>query len=134
MARLDRLLPLLMARVSHRTRVPGIGPAAMMVLRRLRFSSVCTVSELAEWMGVTSATVTGITNNLAGQDLIFRWREEDDRRVVRIRLTEEGSRVLTDFEHLRKEKVNALLDTLNHDDLRQLAEIIERLVEEIKTE
>jgi len=134
MAKLDRLLPQLTSKIAHRTRVTGLGPTAMMVLRRLRHLGVCTVSDLAEWIGVTSATVTGITNKLDNQNLIERWREQDDRRVVRIRLTDEGLRVLSDFEHVRREKVNALLSTLSADDLSRLADIIERIVSEIKAE
>jgi len=127
-ARLDRVLPLLLSRMAHQTRVPGIGPAAMAALRKLKLSSICTVSELAEWMGVTSATVTGITNNLVSQHLVERWREERDRRVVRLRLTAEGSEMLSHVERLRREKTSRLLMKLQEEDLRKLADILERLV------
>jgi len=127
-ARLDRVLPLLLARIAHQTRVPGLGPAAMATLRKLKLSSVCTVSELAEWMGVTSATVTGITNKLVSQHLVERWREESDRRVVRLRLTSEGSEVLSRVERLRREKTSRLLMNLQEEDLRKLADILEKLV------
>lgn len=132
--RLDHALPLLFAKIAHRIRVPGAGPAAMMALHKLKLSGTCTVSELADWMGVTSATVTGITNKLADQDLIERWREEEDRRVVRIRLTEKGARLLDELERKRKAKVLALVGRLSQDELQRLTEIVERLIEVISQE
>ena len=127
-ARLDRVLPLLLSRLAHQTRVPGLGPAAMATLRKLKLSGTCTVSGLAEWMGVTSATVTGITNKLVSQNLIQRWREESDRRVVRLKLTTDGSEMLSHVERLRREKTSRILMKLHEEDLRKLADILERLV------
>jgi DNA-binding MarR family transcriptional regulator len=100
----------------------------MATLRKLKLSCTCTVSELAEWMGVTSATVTGITNKLVSQNLIQRWREESDRRVVRLKLTTEGSEMLSHVERLRREKTSRILIKLQEEDLRKLADILERLV------
>jgi DNA-binding MarR family transcriptional regulator len=100
----------------------------MVTLRKLKLSGTCTVSELAEWMGVTSATVTGITNKLVSQSLIERWREESDRRVVRLKLTTEGSEMLSHVERLRREKTFRILTKLPADDLDRLADILEKLV------
>lgn len=128
-ARLDRALPVLMSRVVHRTRIAGVGPAAMMVMRKLKHAGSCTVSELAEWMGVTSATVTGITNKLAAQDLITRTRDTADRRVVHIHLTEKAANVLKEIEQVRREALARILSKLTQEDQRKLVEIIEKLVD-----
>lgn len=132
--RLDRTFPVLMSKISHRTRAPGMGPAAMVVLRKLRHSGECTVSELAEWLDVTSATVTGITNKLAAQGFISRSRENRDRRVVKVGITEAGLTALSEVEKIRRARVAEVLSTLSSEDLQKLAEIADKLLLAMETE
>lgn len=49
-----------------------------------------TVRELADTCEVTSANVTGILDRLERERLVTRSRSAEDRRVVHVRLTEEG--------------------------------------------
>ena len=50
-------------------------------------------------MGVTSATLTHHLNALERQGLVRRWREESNRRVQRVELTEEG---VARFDRMRE--------------------------------
>jgi DNA-binding MarR family transcriptional regulator len=86
---------------------------------------------MADWLGVTSATVTGIANKLAAQHLIKRWREEEDRRVVRIDVTEAGEELLTKKESMRREKIADLVSSLSVEDLKALTDILGRVTQQI---
>ena len=56
-----------------------------------------SVGELAEEMQVKPATLTGLADRLAAQALIERAHDQDDRRVVRVRLTEDGRALLAEI-------------------------------------
>jgi DNA-binding MarR family transcriptional regulator len=129
--RLDRSLLTIITKMAPRRNVFGVGPAAMMVMRRLAFSGVSTLTELADWMGVSRPTVTEVTNKLAAQGLIERRREEDDRRVVRIRATEDGTRLIGRLEQARREHMGRILSRLSAQDVEFLADIAERLAASI---
>jgi len=125
--RLLRALPVVLTRIERFTRISGLGPAAFMVLARLASCSTCTVSELSDWMGVSRPTVTGITNNLAGQGLISRVREDDDRRVVHISLTSAGRTMVLDARSQQLSKMGTMLSNLPPADVESLVRIIEQL-------
>ena len=69
----------------------GGSMATWQVLLLVQSSQWDTQSKLAEAMGVTPATLTHHLNALERQGLVRRWREEGNRRVQRVELTQEGS-------------------------------------------
>jgi MarR family transcriptional regulator for hemolysin len=85
-------------------------------------------SELAEAMGVTSATLTHHLNGLEKDGLIRRWREPDNRRVQRVELTDEGAAM---FDRLRTVAVKhdaTLRARLSPEEVEQLGALLDRLV------
>jgi DNA-binding MarR family transcriptional regulator len=77
--------------------------------------------ELAEAIGLTSAGVTDLADRLEARGLVRRLRDPDDRRAVRIELTEAGRR----FQVEKRRKVAALLRELtaqlSSDEIRALS-------------
>ncbi len=49
-----------------------------------------TMGELAKRVGVSDKTLTGIVDRLERDDMLARERDSDDRRVVKVRVTERG--------------------------------------------
>ena len=49
---------------------------------------------VAESADISKATLTGVVNTLEGRGLILRETHEHDRRLVRLRLTEDGIRLM----------------------------------------
>lgn len=84
-------------------------------------------SEMAAAMGVTSATLTHHLNALERQGLVRRWREESNRRVQRVELTEEG---VARFDRMREVAMRhdaRLRAALADDELATLARLLDRL-------
>src|SRR4051812_40588294 len=76
------------------------GPAAVwQVLLLVRSGESGTQSRMAEAMGVTAATLTHHLNALEAQGLVRRRRDEVNRRVQRVELTDEGAAL---FDRLRR--------------------------------
>src|SRR4051812_20418521 len=89
-------------------------------------------SELAEAMGVTSATLTHHLNGLERDGLIRRWREPDNRRVQRVELTDEGVAM---FDRLREVAVAhdaRLRALLSAEEIEQLGGLLDRLAQGMK--
>jgi len=72
--------------------------ATWQVLVLVRSRDWQTQSELAAAMGVTAATLTHHLGALEAQGLVRRWREDGNRRVQRVELTDAGSAL---FDRLR---------------------------------
>src|SRR3954451_13930442 len=65
------------------------------ILMLLEINEGGTGRELAESTGVSLATMTGMIDRLAAQDLVARHQDPRDRRVRRIELTPAGRRTVT---------------------------------------
>src|SRR5919112_5814109 len=76
----------------------GGSAAAWQVLLLVRSGQWGQQSEMAAAMGVTSATLTHHLNALERQGLVRRWRDDGNRRVQRVELTDEG---IARFDRLR---------------------------------
>jgi DNA-binding MarR family transcriptional regulator len=78
------------------------------------------LSDLSRRLLVTCGNITGVVDRLEAADYLRRERSEEDRRVVRARLTEAGrtfySRLLPDYLALVRE----LMSGLDQDDLESL--------------
>jgi len=104
------------------------GSAAMwQVLLLVRSGEWGQQSQMAAAMGVTSATLTHHLNSLERQGLVRRWREESNRRVQRVELTEAG---VARFDRLRSVAMRhdaRLRAVLSEDELATLGGLLERL-------
>ncbi|MBI2763946.1 MAG: MarR family transcriptional regulator [Chloroflexi bacterium] len=72
---------------------------------------------LAESLDVSQASATGIVDRMQRRDLVERSHDPDDRRVVRVSLTETGRRLIDGVAAERRGRLGLLLDRLTDDEL-----------------
>ncbi|HCG00875.1 MAG TPA: MarR family transcriptional regulator [Chloroflexi bacterium] len=92
-----------------------------------------TLSELAEAEGVSRPSMTVLAASLLEQNLVARELDASDGRVVRVRITLLGKRVLERSRTRRNAYLAKRLGSLSVEELRtldQAATILLRLVEE----
>lgn len=77
------------------------------IIRYIQNSKECTSSELAEAFDVNKSAITAIINRLADRGLIERTRDEKDRRVVYLTLSDKG----IDLHHKTQEKIHLLVES-----------------------
>jgi MarR family transcriptional regulator for hemolysin len=97
------------------------------VLLLVRSAKWDTQSELADELGITGATLTHHLSALERKGLVRRWREDSNRRVQRVELTDAGIEM---FDRLRAVAVRhdkLLRSRLSDDEVDQLGELLERL-------
>jgi DNA-binding MarR family transcriptional regulator len=92
-----------------------------------------TLSELAEAEGVSRPSMTVLAASLLEQNLVARELDPTDGRLVRVRITQLGKRVLERSRTRRTAYLAKRLGSLSVEELRtvdQAATILLRLVEE----
>jgi MarR family transcriptional regulator, transcriptional regulator for hemolysin len=105
----------------------GGSAAAWQVLLLVRSGDWDTQARMAQAMGITGATLTHHLNALEAQGLVRRWRDEGNRRVQRVALTDAGSEL---FERLREVAVRhdeRLRSHLSDGETAQLVELLDKL-------
>ncbi|MFJ7727632.1 MarR family winged helix-turn-helix transcriptional regulator [Neobacillus sp. NPDC097160] len=78
------------------------------ILRYISQSRECTSTELADAFEVNKSAITAIINRMADRGLIQRTRDENDRRVVYLTLTEAGNTLYQNCQ----EKIRLLVESI----------------------
>ena len=87
-----------------------------------------TPGALAEKMRVSPSTVTGLTDRLMRQRLIVREEDAEDRRLVRLRLSDEGRRAIGELETAGRAHFEEIAASMPSDHVEKLAELLEEFV------
>ncbi|BDE95457.1 MarR family winged helix-turn-helix transcriptional regulator [Raoultibacter timonensis] len=93
-----------------------------------------TMSGIADYVGVPLNTATGIANRLERRGLVERWRSEQDKRVVSVRITEQGRRQVADVMENVGELVGVLFGDLTDEEQRVFLKVVGRIPELLSRE
>jgi DNA-binding MarR family transcriptional regulator len=107
----------------------GVGAARLSALSVLVFGGPRTLGELAAAEQVRPPTMTRVVQALEEDGLVRRARDPNDGRVVRLRATAKGRRVMQQGRTRRITTLGALLMRLSAAEVqrvREAAELVER--------
>jgi len=104
----------------------GSGPV-WQVLLLIRSKQWEQQSEMARAMGVTGATLTHHLNALERQGLVRRWREESNRRVQLVELTDDGIALFDRLRTVAMRHDRRLRSHLTAEEAAKLGELLEKL-------
>ena len=105
----------------------GLSPPQYNVLRILRGageSGLCC-REVAERMITRDPDITRLVDRLERRGLLARSRDNKDRRIITVRVTPAGRKVLKDLDEPLTEHQRNLLSHMEEGDLRKLLELLE---------
>lgn len=102
------------------------------VLKGLEQIGSLSLTELSERIRAQNSTVTGIIDRMERDDLVVRERSQQDRRVVRIRLTEKGRAVAKDIPVEPMEVFQDATSSLSPTDMKDLLRILTKLATRVK--
>jgi DNA-binding MarR family transcriptional regulator len=91
------------------------------------------LSEIGRYLVVTRPNITGLIDGLVSDGLVERIDHPDDRRLIIARLTEHGKEFMRWFVPQHIANVSELMGALSQEELHQLANMIERLRERMRT-
>ncbi|MFD2645028.1 MarR family winged helix-turn-helix transcriptional regulator [Pseudomonas japonica] len=106
----------------------GVTAAQFKVLIIVAQFAVDTPAELCRHLGLDSGSMTRMLDRLEQKDLIARSRCPDDRRQVRVGLTDEGRALAERLPHIGAAAMNELLGVLDPEELATLTAILTKVL------
>ncbi|MEH7123785.1 MarR family transcriptional regulator [Bacillus sp. JJ1503] len=101
-------------------------------LRYIRNNESCTSSELAEQFYVQKSAITAIITRLWEKGLIQRTRDENDRRVVYLTLTDKGNELFNQTEERVHKLVESFITQFDQAEIIQFIKTYEKLNQILK--
>ncbi|EIT84787.1 MarR family transcriptional regulator [Fictibacillus macauensis ZFHKF-1] len=110
----------------------NLTPTKYAVLKTLFQQQDCMVADLSQKMSLTSGATTTLLNQLEGEELIRRVRDEKDRRVVWIRLTEIGTGLISSILEKRNLFWAEMISTLTTEEQDEYIRLLKKIEAGIK--
>ncbi|MEX0974644.1 MAG: MarR family transcriptional regulator [Bacillota bacterium] len=98
------------------------------IMRVLRQTGRSTVTGIAEQLEITLSGVTALSDRLVEADLVERVRDEQDRRVVWIDLSEKGRELVVELEGVKRGMVERYVEGLSESEVRKLNDIMRKIL------
>ena len=103
------------------------------VLKMLEGLGDLSLSELSERIRAQNSTVTGIIDRMEREGLVLRARSTEDRRVVKIKLTDKGSKIARAIAVEPMEIFRGALESLSAGETRELLKILTKIAKRVQS-
>jgi DNA-binding MarR family transcriptional regulator len=90
-------------------------------------TDVLNMSDAAAFLGVTSGAVTKVVDKLVRRRLLRRNAPQEDRRTIRLSLTETSRRMMSAYLVARDNRAGAAFRQFSPDELQRTAELLDRV-------
>lgn len=104
-----------------------ITPPQFIALQWLFEHGDMTIGDLSNKMFLAFSTTTDLVDRMEKNELVVRIREEQDRRVVRIKLLKEGERIIEEVIQKRQEYLQNVLTEFSEEEVEQFSFLLEKL-------
>src|SRR2546426_2919999 len=105
-------------------------PPQFYVLATIGYAGGLPFGEIGAKMMVTVSNLTGIVDRLEDKKLVTRKRDESDRRVVHVILTDKGAKLYKSTIPQFEESVSAIFEKLNKLQQKELSALLRKLNQE----
>lgn len=105
----------------------GLSLAEMRILHALYENGPVPITKLTSELLVTPGAITSLVDDLEGQGLVVRMRDNGDRRVVTIRITPKGEATIKKAIGLHKQYVTKKFVVLSKKEIAILVELLDRV-------
>ncbi|MFD1676412.1 MarR family winged helix-turn-helix transcriptional regulator [Alicyclobacillus fodiniaquatilis] len=85
------------------------------------------VSDISHHLNVAAPTITQLIKGLEESGLVERKMDEADRRVIRVKLTDEGEKTIQQAHKELSDTLDGLISYLGEEDSNQLAELLAKV-------
>ncbi|MDN4593542.1 MarR family winged helix-turn-helix transcriptional regulator [Polycladomyces subterraneus] len=130
MERLSKML-LRMARSFDAALEDEITPQKFLLLNNLLRMKKCKVNDLAQEVKLSSGATTLALNRLEKEGLILRSRDEEDRRIVWVELSEEGRSLILRLVEKRHRVWEKMLSALTPEEEQEFFRLLEKMVNQL---
>lgn len=109
-----------------------ITPPQFIALQWLFEHGNMTIGDLSNKMYLAFSTTTDLVDRMEKNKLVVRTREEQDRRVVRIKLLKEGERIIEEVIKERQVYLQSVLSDFTQPEVEQFSHLLEKLHKNMK--
>ncbi|MCM8790007.1 MAG: MarR family transcriptional regulator [Candidatus Omnitrophica bacterium] len=103
--------------------------AQFFVLDLLEREGELKMSGLSRYMKVSTPAMTGIVERLVREHYLTRISDPQDRRVIRVRVTQKGSKLVKKIYEQRRSMIIRIFGRLSESDCRQYLNILTKIKE-----
>jgi DNA-binding MarR family transcriptional regulator len=79
-----------------------------------------TMTEIGSILAIHKSNITPIIDKLVSADMVHRFTDENDRRIVRIAITEKGRAILNEGREKMMQRLENLFGVLDDSDINKL--------------
>lgn len=115
--------------IDERMAEHGLTDAQWKPLLMISQGNCRTAAELSRLACCDAGAVTRLLDRVEAKGLVRRVRSQEDRRVVNLELTDEGSRTAEVVPHVLAGVLNAMLAGFSADEVEQLKTLLLRLLD-----
>ena len=91
-----------------------------------------SLNDLADLLNLDKSTMSRTVNNLVENDLVVRELDNEDRRYVKIKLTEKGYKAFKRIEETMEQYYRSVLGSIPENKRAQVMESLQLLLEALK--
>lgn len=113
--------------------VPYINPGSRYLLAILYKHGTCTMSDLSKSMNMPKPNVTPIVDRLCADHLVLRLPDEHDRRIVNVKLTQEGEALTRKIKESIRDQIKLKLSILSDDKKQKLTQSLQEVIDILST-
>ncbi len=105
----------------------GITPPQLDALVILEKDGELTIGDLSTRLYLAYSTTTDLVDRLERAGFVARYRDTEDRRVVRVRLQEYGSNLIEEVLNARRAYLADVLESVCESEKRRVLEVLDML-------
>lgn len=107
-------------------------PSQMRALSAFHEDRAYRMGELSKIAQVTMPFMTEMVDGLVAEGILERVRDEEDRRVVKVKLSDDGRKIHTDFVRTRAQEMGSIFAKLDKKDQIELLSSLQNMSEILK--
>lgn len=111
----------------NRTFNESLGVSHILILGHLSVHGGSRLSDLAKVVGLTPPTVTHLSDKLVKKGLAVRSKDEDDRRIIYLAITNEGREILDRANQEGQFLRRKLFEKLTYEERQQMLYIYKKM-------
>lgn len=106
----------------------GLTPFHYLVLCCLWEEDGLSTSGIADKLKQLGATLTGVVDRMEERNLVYRERDSEDRRIIRIWLTDEGKRLMHILPSIGAETIHKATSKISETEQEAVLKLLDQIV------
>jgi DNA-binding MarR family transcriptional regulator len=103
----------------------------LLVLHLVKKNKIIRIKDLANFLDITSSAATQIVNGLVDKGLLMRKRNPDDRRTLKIELSEKSKNQFDSIKNKSFNTLYSLFNVLDNDELLKYCELNDKIASKV---